>query len=383
MRIRIPGKLGCAALALAPFIAAPPAQAQTFVEVYDFTGPDGAVPFGNLLLNQGILYGTTSGGGALNAGTVFQFVIATEVETVMHSFAGGPTDGADPIAGLIRDSSGNLYGVTYGGGASFFGTVFEIPAEGALTLLHSFAGPPGDGAGPSGSLVLAGGTLYGTTYAGGSGNGSGTAFKVTAGVYSTLRNFPPGGTFPRAGMVVEGGHLYGAAYYGGLAANAGTVFELSPSAPLYAFTGGQDGGRPLANLIGDGLGNVYGTASDGGSGSLGEGNGVVFKLDVNTLQRTVLHIFEGTDGTCPAGPLVRDPQGNLYGTTMFGGDIGYGTVFKLTAAGVLTTLYSFHGGPNGGNPVAGVVFDTLGNLWGVTTTGGFGYGMIYEIIPGT
>jgi len=386
MRNRIPSKLGCAALALAFFIVIRPAQAQSFSEIYYFTGPDGAVPFGNLLLNQGILYGTTSGGGAFNAGTVFQFVIATEAETVLHSFAGGPADGADPIAGLIADSNGNLYGVTYGGGASFFGTVFEIHAAGGITLLHSFEGPPADGAGPSGTLVLSGGSFFGTTYAGGSGgsNGSGTVFKLTAdGVYTTLRNFPPGGTFPRAGLVQESGHLYGAAYYGGLAFNAGTVFELTPGEPLYAFSGGEDGGHPMASLIGDGQGNLYGTASDGGSGTLGEGNGVVFKLDVNTLQRTVLHIFTGTDGACPVGGLLRDSLGNLYGTTMLGGAVGYGTVFKLDTSGALTTLHSFAGGPNGGNPVAGVVFDTDGNLWGVTTTGGFGYGMIFEITAGT
>ncbi|MGA2738827.1 MAG: choice-of-anchor tandem repeat GloVer-containing protein [Bryobacteraceae bacterium] len=385
MRNRISGQVGCALLGLAPFMVMWPAQAQSFAVMYEFTGSDGAVPFGNLLLNAGVFYGTTSGGGANNAGTVFQFDISTEVETVLHSFAGGPSDGADPIAGLVRDSSGNLYGVTYGGGASFFGTIFEIPEAGGYTLLHSFAGPPGDGAGPSGTLVLGSGILYGTTYSGGSGNGSGTAYKfeLTGNVYTTLRNFPPGGTYPRAGLASEGGHLYGTAYYGGLGSSGGTVFELSPPAPLYEFTGGADGGRPMANLIGDGLGNVYGTASEGGSGSFGEGNGVVFELNVNTLVQTVLYTFTGLAGTCPAGPLLRDSSGNLYGTTMSGGALGHGTVFKLDTSGNLTPLHDFPGGPNGGNPVAGLTMDTDGNLWGVTTAGGFGYGIIFEITPGS
>ncbi|HXM44610.1 MAG TPA: choice-of-anchor tandem repeat GloVer-containing protein [Bryobacteraceae bacterium] len=383
MRSRILGKLGCAVLVLSPLVVKRPAQAQTYVIMYEFTGSDGAVPFGELLLNGGVLYGTTSGGGAYNAGTVFQFDTTTEVETVLYSFAGGPADGADPIAGLVRDSNGNMYGVTYGGGASFFGTIFEIPVAGGFTLLYSFQGPPGDGAGPSGRLVLAGGSLFGTTYAGGSGNGSGTVFKLAGGIYTSLRDFPPGGTFPRAGLTLEGGHLYGVAYDGGLASSGGTVFELTPAAPLYAFTGGDDGGRPMASLIGDGLGNLYGTASEGGSGTFGNGHGVVFELNVTTLQQTLLHTFTGLDGTGPVGALVRDSSGNLYGTTMFGGTAGHGTVFKLDTSGNLTTLHSFPGGPNGGNPAAGLVLDTDGNLWGLASAGGFGYGLIFEITPGT
>jgi uncharacterized repeat protein (TIGR03803 family) len=382
MRHWISSKLGCAVLTLSPFIFMRPAQAQSYVIMYEFTGPDGAVPFGNLLLNQGVLYGTTSGGGANNAGTVFQFDVATEVETVIYSFAGGPADGADPVAGLVQDANGNFYGVTYGGGASFFGTVFKISATGdTFTTLYSFLGPP-DGAGPSGTLLLNGGGLYGTTYAGGI-NGSGTVFEIVGGVYAKGRDFPPGGAMLRAGLVMESGHYYGTAYYGGVASSGGTLFELSVAAPLYEFTGGADGGRPMASLIGDGAGNLYGTASEGGSGTFGEGNGVVFKLDVNTNQRTVLHTFAGLDGTCPAGALVRDSSGNLYGTTMFGGGIGYGTVFKLDTSGNLTTLHDFTGGPNGGNPVAGLVLDTDGNLWGVASAGGFGYGMIFEIPAGT
>jgi uncharacterized repeat protein (TIGR03803 family) len=382
MRHWISSKLGCAVLTLSPFIFMRPAQAQSYVIMYEFTGPDGAVPFGNLLLNQGVLYGTTSGGGANNAGTVFQFDVATEVETVIYSFAGGPADGADPVAGLVQDANGNFYGVTYGGGASFFGTVFKISATGdTFTTLYSFLGPP-DGAGPSGTLLLNGG-----------GPLRDNLRRRHQWIGNRIRD--------RGWRLCEGSRL--SAWRGDAPRRSGdgerallrhrllwrrgflrgTLFELSVAAPLYEFTGGADGGRPMASLIGDGAGNLYGTASEGGSGTFGEGNGVVFKLDVNTNQRTVLHTFAGLDGTCPAGALVRDSSGNLYGTTMFGGGIGYGTVFKLDTSGNLTTLHDFTGGPNGGNPVAGLVLDTDGNLWGVASAGGFGYGMIFEIPAGT
>jgi len=387
---RIPSKLGGVALILAAFSAMQPAEAQTFSVIYTFTGgADGATPFANLLLYQGVLYGTTSGGGAHNAGTVFQVNTTTHAETVLHSFVGGPTDGAAPFAGLILDSAGNFYGTTYSGGAHFFGTVFELPAGGGLTLLHSFKGPPTEGLGPAGTLVMDGaGDLYGTTYAGGSSVGWGTVFEITAGgTYKTGQSFSPDGALPRAGLILQDGKLYGTTYGGGAQIYGGTVFQVNVTPPLYTFTGGADGSQPLASLIGDGLGNLYGTASDGGSGPFGEGHGVIFEVNIAAGQETVLYTFSGPDGSTPSGALIRDTEGNLYGTTRLGGAFGYGTVFKLGASGGLTTLYSFTGGADGASPFAGLVSDGSGNLWGVTTAGGSaaalaGYGTVFAITAG-
>jgi uncharacterized repeat protein (TIGR03803 family) len=395
MRNRIPNKLGGAALVLAALVALQPAQAQAgqgqnFNVIYTFTGgADGARPLGNLLLNQGILYGTTSGGGAHNAGTVFQVDATTHVETVLHAFAGGRADGAAPFAGLIRDSAGNLYGATFGGGAHFVGTVFEMPVGGGFTLLHSFQGPLSEGECPAGTLVMDhAGNLFGTTYTGGNTTGWGTVFEIAAGnVYKTGQSFSPDGALPRAGLFLENGILYGTTYGGGARYYGGTVFQVGVTTALYTFTGGADGAQPTASLIGDSQGNLYGTASAGGSASLGNGNGVVFELNLSTGQETVLHTFTGPDGSTPTGALVRDSQGNLYGTTMLGGASGFGTVFKLDTSGILTTLHGFTGLADGGNPFAGLVLDTLGNLWGVTSAGGSaaapgGNGTVFEIIPG-
>jgi uncharacterized repeat protein (TIGR03803 family) len=390
MRSWIPSKAGGAALILAACAATQPAQTQTFSVIYTFTGgTDGGTPLANLLLYQGVLYGATSGGGAHNAGTIFQVDTTTMAETVLHSFAGGPADGAAPFAGLIRDPSGNLYGASYGGGAHLFGTVFKIPEAGGFTLLHSFKGPPSEGAGPAGTLVMDyAGNIYGTTYVGGDTAGFGTVFEITAGgAYMTGQSFGPDGALPRAGLLLEKGALYGTTFGGPDRLYGGTVFEVGVTPPLYTFTGGTDGSQPLASVISDGLGNLYGTASDGGSRSFGAGKGVVFEVNIATGQETVLYTFMGPDGSDPAGSLVRDTDGNLYGTTLLGGAFGHGTVFELDAKGILTTLHTFTGGADGASPFAGLVLDGSGNFWGVTSAGGStaapgGYGTVFEIAAG-
>jgi uncharacterized repeat protein (TIGR03803 family) len=390
MRNRIPSKAAGAALILAALAAVQPAQTQTFSVIYTFIGgTEGATPLANLLLYQGVLYGATSGGGAHNAGTVFQVDTTTMAETVLHSFKGGPSDGAAPFAGLIRDQSGNLYGASYGGGAHLFGTVFKIPEAGGFTLMHSFKGPPSEGAGPAGTLVMDhAGNLYGTTYSGGDTEGYGTVFEITAGGdYMTGQSFSPDGALPRAGLLLVKSALYGTTFGGPARLYGGTVFEVGVTPPLYTFTGGADGSQPQASVISDGLGNLYGTASAGGTGSFGAGNGVVFEVNIATGQETVLYTFMGLDGADPAGSLVRDADGNLYGTTRLGGAFGYGTVFELDTLGNLTTLYTFTGGADGASPFAGLVLDGSGNFWGVASAGGSaaapgGFGTVFEIAAG-
>lgn len=387
MRNRVSHVLGGVALALAACVAMQAGQAQNFIVVYTFTGADGANPFANLLLSGGVLYGTTSGGGTHNAGTIFSVNTTTFAETVLHSFAGGTADGSSPLGGLIVNSAGNLFGATYNGGAHNYGTVFKIPAAGgALTLLHSFKGPPSEGTGPAGTLVMDhAGNIYGTTYTGGNTTGYGTVFEISAGgTYTTGQSFSPDGALPRAGLFLANGNLYGTTYGGGAHLYGGTVFQVKVTTPIYTFTGGSDGSQPFDSLIGDGLGNLYGTAAEGGSGTFGAGHGVIFEVNATTGQETVLYTFTGPDGSAPAGSLVRDALGNLYGTTTQGGAFGHGTVFELNTLGTLTTLYSFTGGADGGNPFAGLVMDGSGNLWGVAANGGSGvapggYGTVFEI----
>jgi uncharacterized repeat protein (TIGR03803 family) len=385
MSNRFPNPLGSAALILAGLVAMPTARAQTFTLIHTFAGgADGASPLGNLLLNEGTLFGTTSGGGTHNAGTVFKVNTTTHAVTVLHSFAGGRTDGAAPFSGLILDASNNLYGTTFGGGAHFFGTVFKLSAGSGLTVLHSFAGPFSEGEGPAGTLVMDhAGDIYGTTYTGGNTQGWGTVFEITAGgAYKTGQSFSPGGALPRAGLLLENGNLYGTTYGGGAHYYGGTVFQAGVASALYTFSGGPDGAQPAASLISDGEGNLYGTTSAGGNGTLGVGNGVVFKLNLLSAIETVLYTFHGSDGSAPMGALVRDSEGNLYGTTQLGGAFGSGTVFMLNTLGDLSTLHSFTGGNDGASPFAGLVLDGTGNLWGVTTNGGSaGYGTLFEITP--
>ncbi|MGO4883066.1 MAG: choice-of-anchor tandem repeat GloVer-containing protein [Bryobacteraceae bacterium] len=362
-------------------------EAQTFSVIYTFTGGnDGSTPFGGLVIDGQLMYGTTASGGAHRAGTVFQLNTKSHVESPLHAFLGGRSDGAEPLAGLLRDRNGDLYGTTYGGGAHFYGTVFEFPAAGGYKVLHSFAGPPSEGKGPTGTLVIDdAGNLYGTTYAGGESTGYGTVFEITAdGTYETGQSFSPDGALPRAGLVIQGGNLYGTTSGGGARQYGGTVFQVGVTSALYTFTGGADGSHPLDSLIDDGQGNLYGTTTGGGDGAFGLGHGVIFEVDAGTGAESVLHTFSGPDGSSPAGSLVRDSQGNFYGTTMLGGADNYGTVFELTAGGTLQTLYSFAGGDDGARPFAGLTLDSTGNLWGATTQGGAepapaGHGTIFKV----
>jgi uncharacterized repeat protein (TIGR03803 family) len=206
---------------------------------------------------------------------------AAPTETVLYAFTGG-SDGGGPYAGLIADRAGNLYGTTIGGGASHNGVVFKLSPSGAETVLYSFTGGSGDGAGPSAGLIAdRAGNLYGTTLFGGASN-FGTVFKLSPSGTETVQHSFTGsdGVFPRAGLIADrAGNLYGTA--DGFTSNAGTVFKLSPSGTetvLHSFAG-SDGAIPQAGLIADRAGNLYGatfntTSFPGGA----SGNGAVFKL---------------------------------------------------------------------------------------------------------
>jgi uncharacterized repeat protein (TIGR03803 family) len=325
--------------------------------VYSFAGgSDGKYPLAGLIKDSsGNLYGTTQGGGSLNAGTVFELVNSSGsyTENVLYSFTGGG-DGGYPASGLIMDSSGNLYGTTFYGGASADGAVFElVNSSGSYTekVLYSFAGGS-DGRLPSGGLIMdSSGNLYGTTNYGGSGTW-GVVFELVNShrgyTEKVLHSFTAGndGGLLLAGLIMDSsGNLYGTAEIGGVL-GYGVVFELVNSSGsytetvLYSFTGGSDGKLPVAGLIMDSLGNLYGTTNGGGSNY-----GVVFELvnSSGTYKESVLYTFGGgSDGAYPGAALLMDSSGNLYGTTTYRGSAnctdGCGTVFELTKSVLPFTL---------------------------------------------
>lgn len=352
-----------------------------FTPLYSFTGAAGAGAFplaGLIEGSDGNLYGTTQAGGNDNGdGTVFQ-ITPEGAETTLYSFAGPPSDGSNPVAGLTLGSDGNFYGATNAGGANGDGTVFEITSAGAETVLYSFAGGTNDGAGTQAGLVEGSGdTFYGTTDGGGA-SGDGTVFEITsAGTESVLHSFAGGssdGAYPVAGLILgNDGSLYGTTKVGG-ANGDGTVYKITPDGTktvLYSFAGGgSDGAYPVAGLILGSDGNFYGTTEDGGPNSYG----TVFKITPDGIE-TVLYFFAGgsADGANPYAGLIQGTDGNLYGTTREGGANGYGTVFEITLDGTETVLHSFAGaGGDGLYPVGGLIEGDDGNLYGTTDGGGTG-----------
>jgi uncharacterized repeat protein (TIGR03803 family) len=282
--------------------------------------------------SAGNFYGTTFVGQSdvgRGAGVVYR-VDPTGHATVLHNFTGG-ADGADPYGGVILDAKGNLYGTASGGGASNNGVVFKIDTSGDETVLYSFTGGS-DGGTPLGGLIRdSAGNLYGTTNGGGT-SGAGVVFKVDAsGNETVLYSFTGGsdGGYPFAALVRDStGNFYGTAGGGG-ASGAGAVFKLDAAGKetvLYSFTGGADGAYPSwVTLALDSAGNLYGTTSGGGT----SGAGVVFKVDPSGHE-TVLHSFTGgADGGYPYAGVILGPGGRLYGATPFGGETGVGVVFEI------------------------------------------------------
>src|ERR1035437_5793432 len=387
---------------------------ETVLHNFDNNGTDGAYPYAGLVFDTaGNLYGTTYAGGSYGVGTVFELTPNGSggwTEKVLHSFGSG-TDGGNPRAGLIFDAAkSNLYGTTPAGGTHTFGTVFELSPNGSggwtERVLYSFCSQTSctDGETPQAGLIFdAAGNLYSTTYQGGTYSG-GTAFELSpqAGggwTEQVLHSFGNGveGIYPYASLVFDtAGNLYGTTYTGG--ENNGTVFELTPT------TGGGWTEQTLTNFLGsyglylsagliiDVADNLYGTTPEGGS-SRNCGTtacGTVFELSPNGSggwTEQSLHNFDnnGTDGAHPYDSLKFDSAGNLYGTTYAGGSYGVGMVFELTPqAGRCCTenvLHSFiSNGTDGAYPYAGLIFDTVGNLYGTTYYGGtYGGGTVFEL----
>lgn len=394
-------KRQCCACALAfaillGLVAVPPsAKGQTLTTLYSFGGVtgDGVVANAGVVRDAaGNLYGTTQAGGTSFRGTVFK-VDTTGKETVLYSFLGG-TDGTSSAAGVIRDAAGNLYGTTDGGGdLTCFnglgcGIVFKVDADGNETVLYRFTGG-GDGNVPVAGLIRdAAGNLYGTTFWGGDlncnfGRGCGTVFKLDPNAKETvLYSFTGGrdGAYPISGMIRDkAGNLFGTTTNGG--SGRGTVFKLDKAGKLtvlYSFRGGgTDGHNPKAGLLLSGTG-LYGTTERGGPSN----QGTVFKIDTAGKETLVYRFTGGADGGRPLAGLIQDAAGNLYGTTYLGGTFKSGTVFKLDPTGKETVLYTFTGGQDGKSPRSTLILDATGNLYGTTQTGGaFGGGTVFKLAP--
>jgi len=401
----------CLLLCLTVF-AALPAQAQTETVLYNFGSQagDGHDPsYGSLIFDQeSNLYGTTLSGGAQGSGALFELTAAGS-EKVLYSFGSHTGDGRDPYAGLTFGNNGNLYGTTVGGGsykcsnAYVCGTVFEVTAAGTEKVLHSFGNLSGygmgDGTYPFGGVIFDNaGNLYGTTTYGGDlqcgGYGCGTVFRLTAkGKEKVLYRFgrhAGDGLNPYAGLVFDNaGNLYGTTFDGGYY-GYGAVFELTAAGKekvLYSF--GRypgDGLHPQASLIFDNAGNLYSTTTYGGA----DGYGTVFELTAAGTEK-ILYSFGGQtgDGENPVGGVIFDTNGNLYGTTSFGGAYYAGTVFELTAAGTEKVLYTFGSQASGViYPYAAPIIDNNDNLYGITTFGGdlecsapYGCGTVFKLTP--
>jgi uncharacterized repeat protein (TIGR03803 family) len=379
-------------------------------------GLDGAFPNASLVWDaDGNLYGTTTNGGSLNRGTVFELTPNGSggwTEKILHNFGSG-LDGASPLnSTLIWDANGNLYGTTSAGGThSDAGTVFEMTPNGTggwtEKVLHNF-GSGNDGTQPESGLIWdKAGNLYGTTEYGGTGTscatfGCGTVYELTPNgdrgwTERVLHNLGVGldGQFPKAGLTFDAaGNLYGTTWKGGVY-SVGMVFEMTPNGSggwteraLHNFgLTKNDGQYPKAGLIFDAAGNLYGTAGEGGSHDF---SGTVFELTPDGSggwTEKILHNFgSGLDGAGPESGLIFDGNGNLYGTTVGGGSVSLGAAFEMTPNGsggwTEFLLHNFGVGTDGYSPQQGLVFDNAGNLYGSASEGGtYGQGTVYEITP--
>ncbi|WP_160164550.1 choice-of-anchor tandem repeat GloVer-containing protein [Pedosphaera parvula] len=345
--------------------------------LFYFNNSNGAYPVGPLTLStNGNFYGTTAGGGSIGRGTMFQ-ITTNGAMTSLLSF--NMTIGASPNSRLTLASDGNFYSTAPGGGLGGYGLVFEVTTNGGLSTLKSFVC---NGANPNAALTVGtDGNFYGTTSAGGDAGGWGTIFRVkkTDNSFTTLLNFGGlnGGT-PYSGLTLgSSGEFYGTTYQGGIS-NYGTIFKYTTNKgqTMLATFYSTNGANPYAGLIFGGDGNLYGTTYRGGASNLG----TVFKVTTNGLL-TVIASFSNTNGANPRAALTLGNDGAFYGTTENGGtNGGWGTVYKVTTNGVLTSLVSFDDNTNGAAPYGALVLGSDGNFYG-TTSGYSSDGTVFRVTP--
>jgi uncharacterized repeat protein (TIGR03803 family) len=374
-------------LGLGGWLAMPvnPAAAQVIDILHSFSGGanDGQGPQGSLLLSGSTVWGMTQSGGGANEGIVFNVAIDGGNFAVRHSFANSLTDGHQPSGSLVQSGS-SLFGMTEAGGLPNVGVIFQIGSSGGgYSVIRSFTGGPTDGAEPFGTLTQSGTTFFGFTSSGGSirnttsGNYSnGAIFKMnTDGTgYSLLHSFggPGDGQLPRSGApIVSGSSLYGMTLFGGI--GGGVVFKMGTDGTgytiLHTFTGSVVGDGAAAygqmTLVGS---RLYGMTGAGGTAN----HGTIFEIDTDGTGYTVLHSFTGVagDGSAPFGELTLVGS-TLYGTTGEGGTDALGTIFGINTDGSdFELLHSFTGGPNDGAGPSGDLLVVGSNFYGMTSAGG-------------
>ncbi|HLY57050.1 MAG TPA: choice-of-anchor tandem repeat GloVer-containing protein [Stellaceae bacterium] len=422
---------------IAAFTALPAGAATTEQLLYSLAthSGDGSMPYYSGVVSDGAghLYGTTLEGGAQGQGAVFRLTRGTDgyIEDIIWSFAGGSGDGSEPVAGLIRLPTGALIGTTEFGGAGNCsggcGVVFELlPPAGRLAswqeiIIHDFAGAAQqDGATPIGTLFQrATGEIIGTTAAGGTGtvagaNGAGMVFSLIppslangAWTETIVHNFAGGttdGAVPFSGVIHKHGAFYGTTFEGGSTGcglGCGAVYQLLPPAVtggtweesmIYAFRGSPtDGDGPYVDLVAGASGTLYGTTTEGGSGTCTNGCGTVFQLVPGTTGWTeslLVDFANQAQGQNPFSPLSMSPMGQLIGTTANGGRHGAGNVFSLgpansSGARTFTDIYDFAGGTtDAALPAGPLVLTDVGAIIGTSQSGGTASkGTVYRIRP--
>jgi uncharacterized repeat protein (TIGR03803 family) len=367
----------------------------TFTTLLSFNGTNGANPSGNLVQGpNGNFFGAAPNGGANSSGTIFEISPDGSFFTNFYNFSGG-SNGANPLGALILGSNGVFYGTTYGGGASNWGTIFQISTNGVFVQLGVLSGT--NGANPIVALAQdADGSLYGAAKYGGpytnvpsSGSGYGAIFQITTnGALTTPVLFADtNGANPAALVLGNDGNFYGTTAWGGNVSvfklGFGTIFRLSPDGTftnLYVFTGGaSDGGFPYANLVQGNDGNFYGAAFNGGKYNGGD----VFRITPQGQFTNLYSFTGGSDGAWPYSALVQGSDGNFYGTTYSYGNYHDGTIFGMTTNGGLTLLISFtgtNGSVLGANPQGSLVQGTDGNFYGTTYGGGiYNQGTVFRL----
>ena len=360
-------------------------HAQTYTRLHGFNTTDGANPVALMQAKDGNFYGIAAGGGTNSVGTLFK-ITSTGRLTTIYNFCSRTlcADGEYPVGTPIQSTDGNFYGVTAGGGTGGHGTIYKITPAGVETVLYSFCGTGypvcPDGYSPEAGLVRASnGAFYGTAQSGGGADGCGTVFKVTAaGHLTTLHKFDDAdGCFPATALIqASDGNLYGTV--------EGNIFRMTLAGALTTlYTFCCDSVRPLIQGTD---GNIYGTTSGQPSGY-----GRVFQMTLGGTV-TTLHTFcsetNCSDGAYPRTGLIEASDGNFYGTTA---GIAVGSVFEITPAGALTTLYTFCslGGCTDGEFPNSLVFGTNGKFYGTTYSGGlprscssFGCGVVFSLATG-
>jgi len=375
--------------------------------IYSFAGEeDGEYADTDLAMDgAGNLYGTTVLGGIFGGGTVFQLMPTPNgwVHAVLYGFTGS-ADGGEPYKGVTLDPQGNLYGTAVTGGSGGCeggcGVLYKLSKSGSTwtqTVLHAFTGGD-DGAGPGARVTIdRHGNLYGMAPTGGA-FGLGTVYQLHPGrsgwtfkVIHTFTGGADGATGSAGQMLLRGGKLYGVATAGGIYGN-GVAFELTPTQSgewnfkaIYSFKGQPDAGFPYGALLFDGSGNLYGTTYYDGVYDLG----AVYKLSPQVSgewNEQVLYSFKGgRDGQNPISNLVFDTAGNLYGTTSEGG-AGSGVIFKLTPGTgdqwTESVVHRFGGPPDGAFPYNGMIGSGTAPFFGATVHGGADdEGAVYEFTP--